>query len=79
MNVREIIDRIRRAGVDEVNKADLLAVCEALKLADTWILQHSERALPDHACAQCVPGGESVVAGFTCAVHAAKGRQRESS
>jgi len=59
----------------------------ALRSANRWIvmcardqetvieLDGTERRQPriwDHACAECIPDGELVIAGFRCAVHAAR-------
>lgn len=47
--------------------------------ADLWILQHAERGTHDHACVECMPGGPMIVAGFQCALHAARERQARHS
>ena len=40
-----------------------------------WIVEHHQHHAfeKDHACARCVPGAESVVPGFVCALHVATG------
>lgn len=53
---------------------DLPGEVEALrKDADKmarYIVNHG-RDLPDHACAQCVPHGDMLIAGFVCGYHRA--------
>lgn len=50
-----------------------VAVCPEHPLADAyrWIVQHPTLGAIDHACAECVPGGDMVVAGFRCVPHRA--------
>jgi len=42
----------------------------ALHLAK-WIADHPS-TMPDHACAQCVPGGDITIPGFVCGQHVAQ-------
>ena len=42
----------------------------ALYLAK-WIADHPS-TMPDHACAQCVPGGDITIPGFVCGQHVAQ-------
>lgn len=44
-----------------------------LAAADWWIIQRG-RDLPDHACNECVTGGDIVVPGWQCVYHAALSR-----
>lgn len=43
---------------------------KTLKRWARWIVRRGEN-LPDHACNECVPGGEIVKPGFRCVFHEA--------
>lgn len=63
----ELVDLIK------AKDAEIDRLRGVLASADRWIIQRG-RDLPDHACSECVPGGEMVVPGWLCAYHAAKAR-----
>lgn len=45
---------------------------EAMSDAYRWIArEHGSKPVRDHACAECVPGGDMVIAGFACTPHRA--------
>lgn len=81
--VGEALGTLRGRIADlEVERADLRAALSGFVRESD---RHEERRLSmpdavfrprwwatDHACAECVPGGEIVIAGFRCALHAAK-------
>lgn len=73
------IDRVRLAmlaldGEQADAKSARDALVEALEKLSRQVERHVESCrvwLPDHACAECVPGGEILVPGFRCGRHAA--------
>jgi hypothetical protein len=52
------------------NAAFIVRACNSHAIWAKWIVQRGP-GLPDHACAECVPGGELVKAGFQCVYHEA--------
>jgi len=50
--------------------AELTAEVEQMA---SWIVRHGQK-VTDHACADCLPGGEILVHGFRCGWHAAIAR-----
>lgn len=52
------------------NAAFIVRACNSHASWAKWIVQRGP-GLPDHACAECVPGGELVKAGFQCVYHEA--------
>jgi hypothetical protein len=73
---QEGMERPEKAGVCACRQVVLIgelatSECAASKMAQ-WIVDHTPRDFCDHACEECIPGGEVVVEGFRCAVHEAR-------
>jgi hypothetical protein len=44
----------------------------AIIVSASWVIwQYERNPMPDHACEQCVPNGDSLIADFQCAYHRA--------
>lgn len=68
---RHIAD-VEKAHLGTIQRAAKLdGVDDALARAHKYI-RYQPPGLPDHACAQCVPGGDIVIDGFVCAWHEAQ-------
>lgn len=61
-----------RDDAERLEDAYKKAVAERLRFAQYIVLNcGGDNRIRDHACQQCVPGGEIVQPGFVCAYHTA--------
>lgn len=65
------VEAERRAELERQVEARREALASLSKRVEQDIASKDYRYLPDHACAECVPGGEILIEGFRCGRHGA--------
>ena len=70
---RTIIDMDYGDQLPDTDDANAVFIVRAVNSHVRWAKWIAKRGndLPDHACAECVPGGDLVKAGFQCVYHEA--------
>lgn len=79
MQLAEALDLARDAARETERSAERIVELETQAAARTllveklarWISNHATDMPPDHACAECVPGGPIVIVGHRCGRHEA--------